>query len=66
VAGGAHSIKAHMREGAGSGITSVLLTIVHAALLAMAFAIAAGVVAWAHQHNMDQQAPNSVVQPWSQ
>lgn len=66
VVGAGHSIKAHIREGAGSGITSMFLTIIHAALIALAMAIAAGVVAWAHSHGVDSQAPNAVVQPWSQ
>jgi hypothetical protein len=64
VVGGAHSIRAHMREGAGSGITSTIGTIVHASLLALSLAIAAGVVAWAHSHGADSQAPTAVVQPW--
>lgn len=66
VGGAAKSIGTHFREGAGSGITASLQTIIHASILALSIAIAGAVVYVAHHYGLDSQAPSAVVQPWSQ
>lgn len=65
VLGAAHSIRSHTREGAGSGITSMIGTIFHASLIALAIAIVAAVVAVARHAGVDQPCTNCTVQPWN-